>query len=774
MNSDLFDQFIDLYQEGYFVEALRLIVPHPNIQLESLSSSNKFFKHLVNFADACVFHGIVAYAHIEKILEELNDNNALYELFVEELRKEVWLCRTLCLSEEEVEKLENLPVNVKEFFLFLKKGLLTHEKEIHELMDAFPENQKKLVGLKLQVIKGCELLERDRHLFTNCFDSIKSIYSMPWIPFAYALKPEPLNPVDSTEIPLIFMEPIQGLDYAEYLHPILGKRAILIVETVELFYQILQFPSIHALLDNPHVYFYVLERPAEAQFKSQGFQFDSKQSVEPFFMLRRPHWEAVLEPFTAAFNRFLLDSSDSTWLQVLARKTLFQLGVDRYGKSRFLAYSIESGMRNWFTESRYEKLPEGTELGPIYPDLLKEMIEKNQSNRLPRLYNPQNKIKLTHVVPQLVDGGHAPTRLLNTLCSYADKAWFDVSVFSTERLTNHLMSYPTATFSSESSLNRATKVIGRFQQLGIKVLCDNISSCFESNIDMATKMLKSLQTDIVVFHGPDEINTMIAASCDVPIRLFFDHGTLPQYSCFELLILSTEESYSQNRERFRQMGMESCFIPFSVDVRKDWLPAPYSRKELGLPEEAFIMTTISNHLERRITPEVCHAIVEILFRCPNAFYAPMGLVEDNSKMMAIFESYGVQERVKFLGNVCDPSQVARSMNLYLNEFPFGSGIGILDALAAGCPVVSMYDETGPQQGRYAATYFGIDYVIKTGKKEDYVDLACRLINDKVMYKEWSNHASDVYEKRLDVKQYVKNFELIIEKFVDYYQNQNQK
>lgn len=259
----------------------------------------------------------------------------------------------------------------------------------------------------------------------------------------------------------------------------------------------------------------------------------------------------------------------------------------------------------------------------------------------------------------------------------------------------------------------------------------------------------------------------MSSSTDVPLRVLFDHGTLPSYPCFDLAILSTDEAYQQNHRAFQQAGMESCVLNYSVDVREDWKKEPFSRESIGLPETAFIMTTISNHLDNRLTHEMCHSIGKILQRCPQAVYAPIGEVTKKVSWMAIFDQYGVAERVYFLGSLPGPSQYARSMHLYLNEFPFGSGLSLLDAMAAGCPVVSMYDESGPQQARYGATYFGIDYVIKTGKVEDYIELACRLIEDKAFYQQWSEHALEQYEKRVDTERYVNNFEAILEQFIHF-------
>ncbi len=69
-----------------------------------------------------------------------------------------------------------------------------------------------------------------------------------------------------------------------------------------------------------------------------------------------------------------------------------------------------------------------------------------------------------------------------------------------------------------------------------------------------------------------------------------------------------------------------------------------------------------------------------------------------------------------------------------------------------------YDADGPPQARYAANYFGKDYVVTSGIVDDYVALATRLLNDKARYNEWSARSLQRYEMMSDVKGYVKRWE----------------
>lgn len=65
---------------------------------------------------------------------------------------------------------------------------------------------------------------------------------------------------------------------------------------------------------------------------------------------------------------------------------------------------------------------------------------------------------------------------------------------------------------------------------------------------------------------------------------------------------------------------------------------------LGLPEDCLVMTTISNHLANRLSDGMCEAIAMILKKVPNAYYAPIGNVnqKDQERFKEFFKSHGVE------------------------------------------------------------------------------------------------------------------------------------
>lgn len=770
------EQIIEEYEKGNFSCAFQKVLSSPVVCYESLACRKDFFLFiLINFIDACVFKGeIECYQTFNVLIGYIFQTpliQTLFEAFYKQIRMEEFIFLTLQKKITSSSDSDLVPEGMNHFFQSWEEKKF---EEAEQLLFCLPKNYQSFFKKKMAVEKGWQAFEKSRINLALWIKESEDGKNQPWHPFAYKVPLTVFDLKPEGKIPLIFLEPLEEINYENFLTPYLQKECILIVETVAHFYHLLQFDFLQKIWSQPQVILYILDLYPSKQFDFQNYKWKEIFSLRPLFMTKRLDFEKKINLFEEVLSQSLVETQDqkiksegSKNLYELSKERLLERETKRYGPERTFALNIGKGISRWFSLYKEQTPLDGhLKLNPT--NYLEKEIQNALKKRKARVYSPKKKVFLIHVVPQIVDGGHAPTRLLKILCALADRQWFDLLIYSTERLVDRALEYPSVTYVSPPSSVRGSESIKYFEKIGVKVLLDPQSPTFETTAKNCQNTLDQLQADLVLFHGPDEINSWCSAHTTTPLRLLFEHGSLPSYPCFDLAILSTEEAYEKHYEAYHKQGMESCFLPFSVDVKQEWLAKPFTRKELNLPENAFILTTISHHLENRMSKEMFSAIGLILKKCPQAIYAPIGPINCREKWMRNFEKDGVEKQIFPLGNRNFPSQLARSMNLYLNEFPFGSGIAILEAMAAGCPVVSMYDPKGPPQGRYGGTYFGLDHVIHSGRLEDYVELACQLINDADMYKEWSQYALKQYEKRVDVTDYVKKFEKILDKFIAYF------
>lgn len=783
MNKDLFDDFTQKYEQGEIPTALQSLISNINVCYDSLKSSEHYFSFIVNYADACVFKGVPDAYETNQFLQILlafhPHLSVLADDFLQLLKYEQMFMNAYLWTEEEWKLLKIEREDLNLFFQIIhQEGPSSQEAHFLNLIPSF---YRPIMEKRLGMWQRWRAFKQAKPLLSEfLFETTKLSSLIPWHGFTYP-GAATLKTCESNKIPIIFLEPFERVERVEWLKNHAGRPVVFVVDTCIHLNQILQVDFWAHWLSQPHSFLYVLEHYPNDQFRVQEeLMHHRKELFQPILLSENHPLQGYVHLFSQVFKQSLnqpvefldRDPPSANWLYHLAKEMLFHKQLKRYGNSRLIALRMFREYQKWFDPHK-GNAPLHAPLGPPQADPFMALVEENNQQRQIRRFAPKKKIRLVHVVPQVVDGGHAPSRLLRALVAYRDKAWFDASVIITERIVEHREEYPLAHFYSDPSLIRGRKTLEYWRKKGVQVFVEEHPLTYQNTVQRVIQFLKDMEADIVVFHGPDDIHNLCGSLTDVPIRVLFEHGTLPAFPCYDLAILSTEASYNRDRDKLRALGIESCPLPFGLDVKQDWEIAPYTRKQLGFPEDSFIMTTISNHLASRLGTEMCQAIGEILQRCPKAYYAPIGPLEEENqaRIRAILTPYGVNERVIFLGTQKKPSQYARSMHLYLNEFPFGSALGMLDAMAAGCPVVSMHDEHGPQQAQYGGTFFGMDHIIKSGRKEDYVDLASRLATDPDFYQEWSDYARLQYEKYVDMPRYVANFEKILEHFIGYYLDQ---
>lgn len=765
--NDCFYQFLDLYQEGQFEAAIQKILPAPDTSYDSLSSKEPAFRYLVNYVDACVFGNFSEAILANRMLcDQLRHHPFLSSKYQRAIALLEFEQRILDLALTSYPKSQQEQPSPQ-----ASLGSLLKPDDVQQILSRGPQNYRNCLIRQVALLQGWDDLKKQKKAFSSYCEK-NFLFSLPWYPLRYPFQIPSLTTLEKGMTPLIFLEPLNG-DFTSFLKPLQNIPALFVFENHATFLQMLQYPEVVQSLCLPQHLIYILDLYPNEQFALQETAPLKQATFQPVFLANRKHIQNVLpillqalpECLNQPYENFKTDSEPANWLYQVAKRLLYAIKADRLGITRAPAL-MEYELNQRWHDSHKELPQKDRPLGPQPSDHMAKVLEELSQKQMPRRQsNKKTPLKVAHVVPQVVDFGHAPSKLLDSLITYRDKEQFELSLIITERVQFHPYEYPYNSYTSPPTFERAPNRLKHFHETGISINFIDPRNTYIQSAEIVASILQQGQFDIAVFHGPDIINTLCTRLTDVPLKVLFEHGSQPSYPGFDLVVVSTIEAKDIYKEEHEKMHIKVAALPFAVDVRSDWLPEPIPKAELGFPDDALIMTTISNRLDSRLGKEMCLAIVEILQKVPKAFYAPMGMVSGEERFLKFFSEHGVGDRVKFLGQKIYPSssQCARSMQLFLNEFPFGSCLGILDAMAAGCPVVTMYDVNGPQQARYGGSFFGVDRAITSGLRQDYVELACKLLTDPMMHQEWSQHAQQQYEKFSRVPDYVKAFEEILVK-----------
>lgn len=777
MRDDCVTEFLACFEKGHILQALQAILQSSETSFDALETKNNFLlKYIANYVEATTIASsdensefvtyylpiLVTNQFLQLSLRENLLLNQLTTRTVAFLNYESILLKAFSADPlQEFEKsIQVLHPEIASYLRSVRQELILSDQEIQAAIASAPLDYRENFSKQIALSQTWNRFKLHKPLLTQ-----QMMRSSPWHPFYYSYTNTPRLP-ETQGTPVIFIEAFQS-DYEDLRKYVENRPSIFVVDTQVMFIQLLQFANLETIFRDSKHLIYILEFYPNSQIAVQDRRFFGQ--FFPVFFTSHSLFEEQASLVIDLLHKCVQQSDEElkketslgNWLYTVSKRILFKIREHRLGKSRAAAFFLHANEKEWH-KSHKGLPPQNVALGPDASDFFGQQLGELAKTRTTRPISKGKKIKLAHVVPQVVEIGHAPSNLLETLLTFYNKERFDITLIVTERMTWHLDEYPFLSRTSDSSRLRAKDLLHGFLNSGIKVYIADSNHTYVETSKMIASLLHQNEIDIAVFHSPDVINSMCAQITDVPVRVMFEHGTQPQYPGFDFVIVSTQEAIKIYEELFKRLNTKAFALPFAVDVRKRWANEPPNRTVIGLPENGFFMTTISHHLDARLGLDMCLAIVEILKRCPNAFYVPIGEVHEFEKFAKFFRDHGVENRVKFLGVNLAPSNLSRALHLYLNEFPFGSCLGILDAMAAGCPVVTMYDEHGPQQARYGGIFFGKERAITSGKRDDYVELACRLIEDKEVYAEWSEHAVKQYEHHINTELYVSDFEKILE------------
>ncbi len=134
----------------------------------------------------------------------------------------------------------------------------------------------------------------------------------------------------------------------------------------------------------------------------------------------------------------------------------------------------------------------------------------------------------------------------------------------------------------------------------------------------------------------------------------------------------------KNGRQWRVGGMigDNWYVPGLTDAAKQ-LRATYSRFDI-------LLGTIGRE-EKLVAKDYLRAVCRILAAHPGAAFLWTGRAR-HPEIQAAFEKSGVASRCFFLGWV-DTRLYAQVLDVFLDSFPFGCGVTLIQAMAAGKPVV---------------------------------------------------------------------------------------
>ncbi|MCI5713375.1 MAG: glycosyltransferase [Lachnospiraceae bacterium] len=179
-------------------------------------------------------------------------------------------------------------------------------------------------------------------------------------------------------------------------------------------------------------------------------------------------------------------------------------------------------------------------------------------------------------------------------------------------------------------------------------------------------------------------------------------------------IYEEETAYAGQKQIFMDEPMPALITP---------MEEVYTREELHLPENKFLIAIVGNRLDREVDEEFAKELEKILDNNEEAILVFIGKKKVNKEY---FSQEIWQHRVYDLGYCEELMKVYGALDLYVNPKRMGGGYSSIFAAIAGLPVVTLPDCD-------VANNVGEQFVVND--YSEMVDIVGKYIKDKEFYEE---------------------------------------
>jgi glycosyltransferase involved in cell wall biosynthesis len=242
------------------------------------------------------------------------------------------------------------------------------------------------------------------------------------------------------------------------------------------------------------------------------------------------------------------------------------------------------------------------------------------------------------------------------------------------------------------------------------------------------------------------IDCIVAGMKIIPLQINLSHGGEIHSGGIDAVIYYVSSTYKKEYCILERKNVISFLLSTPFDFEEELNMPPLNKSEFNIPKETIVLITVSHHLEERLSEEFLEVLTKILKENPQVYYLAVG-GGNLTRQRNILEENGLSDRVIFTGPRKDAFFLTRMADIYLNEFPAGSGCAVLEAMACGKPIVAMHYSDAHTHS-IGTNYIGMDLAIKSKDYLSYIEFANRLIKDEEYRKYIGKKMRKRYEENI--------------------------
>ncbi|MBE5843375.1 MAG: glycosyltransferase family 4 protein [Butyrivibrio sp.] len=203
-------------------------------------------------------------------------------------------------------------------------------------------------------------------------------------------------------------------------------------------------------------------------------------------------------------------------------------------------------------------------------------------------------------------------------------------------------------------------------------------------------------------------------------------------------------------EYVKACGQESIFFHMGgFEVKEEVTEDEYSKKNFGIPEDAFTIGIIGNRIEKEVTEEFREVMMSIIENNPKAFFVFIG--DFAQELPEKLEKRSVR-----LGYRKDFLNCLKTIDLFMNPKRNGGAGGATRAMRAGIPVTTLPDSD-------VAAFAGDDFICVN--YSEMIQDVLHYISDPEYYKSQSEKAK-AKQSTLFSKDIKGDFQIVLNKILE--------
>ena len=351
-------------------------------------------------------------------------------------------------------------------------------------------------------------------------------------------------------------------------------------------------------------------------------------------------------------------------------------------------------------------------------------------NRAGSSLRPGGRIHVAVLVPNLVDHVVAYTKTVLHLARYMDREKYRLSVYVSENSSRRdAAMFPFGCIDGTTPQTGAC-TLKELESLRVPVVILPRSMRFTAAATLLAGTMSRDEVHVLLLASglACPIDWLAARWAGAPVRFGLHLGT-------SFFMRGLDATFFDNAENIRRE--EACWTPdmgerivwrAGTDTDELQRQPALPRERFGIPPEAVVFGTLSNHLDRRLSVPYMETVCELLKTHAGAWFVAFGSGEAGDRK-AFFESRGVASRVVFAGRQTRSGSALKLLDVYLNEFPVGGSQSVVEAMACGIPVVALRWSDAHAESA-GASAVGEKYAVDNRDVRAYAALAGRWATDR--------------------------------------------